>query len=94
MLPFLIKSTHGTYGTVLEASLPQATGNWGYVTGLKMNLRRSFHYRGKGRSYLSAGCPAPAGFPSAAFPLARTSFDFAGGPTLVSILNRSCRAKG
>ncbi len=94
VLPFLIKGTHGTYGTVLEASLPQATGNWGYVTGLKMNLRRSFHYRGKGRSYLSAGCPAPAGFPSAAFPLARTTFDFAGGPTLVSVLNRSCRAKG
>jgi len=94
VLPFLIKGAHGTYGTVLEASLPQATGNWGYVTGLKMNLRRSFRYRGKGRSYLSAGCPAPAGFPSAAFPLARTTFDFSGGPTLVSILNRSCRAKG
>jgi DNA-binding beta-propeller fold protein YncE len=94
VLPFLIRDSHGTYGTVLEASLPRATGDWGYVTGLKMNLRRHFDYRGKGRSYLSAGCPAPAGFPSAAFPLARTSFDFAGGLTLVSVLNRSCRAKG
>jgi len=94
VLPFSIKGAHGTYGTVLEASLPQATGDWGYVTGLKMDLRRSFNYRGKGRSYLSAGCPAPAGFPSAVFPLARTSFDFAGGPTLVSVLNRSCKATG
>jgi DNA-binding beta-propeller fold protein YncE len=94
VLPFLINDSRGTYGTVLEASLPRATGDWGYVTGLKMNLRRHFAYRGKGRSYLSAGCPAPAGFPSVAFPLARTSFDFAGGLTLVSILNRSCRAKG
>jgi DNA-binding beta-propeller fold protein YncE len=94
VLPFLINDSRGTYGTILEASLPRATGDWGYVTGLKMTLRRRFDYRGKGRSYLSAGCPAPAGFSAAEFPLARTSFDFAGGPTLVSILNRSCKATG
>jgi hypothetical protein len=94
VLPFLIRSEHGTYGSVLEASLPQATGNWGYVTGLRMNLHRRFSYRGRGRSYLSAGCPAPAGFPGAVFPLARTTFSFAGGPTVVSVLSRNCRAKG
>jgi DNA-binding beta-propeller fold protein YncE len=94
VLPFSIRESRGTYGTVLETSLPHATGNWGYVTGLEMNLRRSFRYRGKQHSYLSAGCPAPAGFPGASFPLARTSFAFAGGMTLVSILNRSCKAKG
>jgi DNA-binding beta-propeller fold protein YncE len=94
VLPFSIGDSRGTYGTVLEASLPHATGDWGYVTGLEMKLRRSFSYRGKRRSYLSAGCPAPAGFPGAVFPLARTSFAFAGGMTLVSVLNRSCRAKG
>ncbi len=94
VLPFSIRESHGTYGTVLETSLPHATGNWGYVTGLEMNLRRSFRSHGKRRSYLSAGCPAPAGFPGAVFPLARTSFAFAGGMTLVSILNRSCKAKG
>jgi DNA-binding beta-propeller fold protein YncE len=94
VLPFSIRESRGTYGTVLETSLPHATGNWGYVTGLEMKLRRSFHFHGKQRSYLSAGCPAPAGFPGAVFPLARTSFAFAGGMTLVSILNRSCKAKG
>jgi DNA-binding beta-propeller fold protein YncE len=94
VLPFAIKGSHGTYGTILEASLPQATGNWGYVTGLQMTLRRRFSYRGKARSFLSAGCPAPAGFPGAVFPLARTSFAFAGGMTLVSVLSQSCKAKG
>jgi len=94
VLPFLLGDGHGTYGTTLEASLPQATGSWGYVTGLTMNLRRRFSYRGKARSFLSAGCPAAPGFPSAVFPLARTSFVFAGGPTLVSVLNRTCTAKG
>jgi DNA-binding beta-propeller fold protein YncE len=94
VLPFQIRSSHGTYGTILEASLPRATGNWGFVTGLRMSLRRHFTYRGKSRSFLSAGCPAPPGFPSAAFPLARTDFDFAGGLTLVSVLSRTCRARG
>jgi hypothetical protein len=93
-LPFLLRKSHGTYGTTLEASLPQATGNWGYVTGLRMNLRRHFTYRGHSRSFLSAGCPAPAGFPSASFPLAKTSFNFAGNLTLDAVLNRTCRARG
>lgn len=94
VLPFLLRGRHGTYGTTLEASLPQATGSWGYVTGLRMSLRRSFRYRGRARSFLSAGCPAPAGFPSAAFPLARTSFAFAGKLTLAAVLTRTCKARG
>ncbi len=94
VLPFAIRDTNGTYGTILEAALPQATGNWGYVTGLRMTLKRRFSYRGKARSFLSAGCPAPAGFPGAVFPLARTSFDFAGGMSLVSVLSKNCTAKG
>jgi DNA-binding beta-propeller fold protein YncE len=94
VLPFLIGSSHGTYGTTLSASLPQATGSWGYVTGLRMSLRRRFHYRGRSHSYLSAGCPAPAGFSSASFPLARTSFAFAQDLNMVAVLNRDCRARG
>lgn len=85
VLAFQIASTRGTYGTTLTASLPEATGEWGYVTGLSLNLERS---------YLSAGCPAPAGFPGAVFPLLRTSFSFAGGIELRSTLNRSCEVRG
>jgi DNA-binding beta-propeller fold protein YncE len=94
VLPFLLRKSHGTYGTTLEASLPQATGSWGYVTGLRMNLRRRFSYHGHSRSFLSAGCPAPAGFPSAAFPLAKTSFAFAENLTLNAVLSRTCTARG
>jgi DNA-binding beta-propeller fold protein YncE len=94
VLPFVLRKSRGTYGTTLEASLPQATGSWGYVTGLRMSLRRRFTYRGRSRSFLSAGCPAPAGFPSAAFPLAKTSFAFAGDLTLDAVLTRTCRARG
>lgn len=94
VLPFLLRKSRGTYGTTLEASLPQATGNWGYVTGLRMSLQRRFSYRGHSRSFLRAGCPAPPGFPSAAFPLAKTSFAFAGSLTLDAVLTRTCKARG
>jgi DNA-binding beta-propeller fold protein YncE len=94
VLPFVLRKSRGTYGTTLEASLPRATGNWGYVTGLRMNLRRRFSYRGHTRSFLSAGCPAAPGFPSAAFPLAKTSFAFAGNLTIDAVLTRTCRARG
>jgi hypothetical protein len=93
-LPFEVKATKGTYGTVLVASLPEVTGNSGYITGLSLNLGRSFSSHGKRRSYLSAGCPAPKGFPGASFPFAKASFAFAGGRGISSTLTRSCRARG
>ena len=93
VLPFTISASHGTFGTVLEASLPEVTGEWGYVTGVKISLGRRFSSGGKQRSYLSAGCPAPAGFPGAVFPLLRTDFAFVGGLSLSSTLSRSCQVK-
>jgi DNA-binding beta-propeller fold protein YncE len=84
---------HGRFGTVLTASLPEALGNWGYVTAIEMRLFRRYAVDGERRSYLSAGCPAPEGFPGAIFTLARTSFGFADGATLTSALTRSCQVR-
>ena len=83
---FKIKKTKGTFGTVLEASFPKATGDWGYITGISLNLKRS--------KFMKAGCPAPKGLTKVPFPFAKTSFDFAGGLKLQSTLNRTCEAKG
>jgi hypothetical protein len=95
VIPFAIRRiAHGDYGTALTASLPQALGSWGYVTAIQMKLGRRFSYRGKRHSFISAGCPAPKGFPGAIFKLARTSFGFAGGTRLNSTLTRSCNARG
>jgi hypothetical protein len=88
-LPFVIKRTKGTFGTVLEANLPQISGEWGSITQMSMTLGRSFASHGQSSSYLAAGCPAPKGFPGAVFPLAKTTFEFA-GTTLQTTLNRSC----
>ncbi|HEY6731811.1 MAG TPA: hypothetical protein VI039_12410 [Solirubrobacterales bacterium] len=82
VLPFEIAKAKGTYGTVLSASLPRVTGEWGYVTGISLNLKRGF---------VAAGCPAPPGFSSAVFPLMRTRLSFAGGVRVSSTIIRSCK---
>jgi hypothetical protein len=92
--PLRFEHDRDTFGTVLRASLPEATAGIAYVTRISLTLRRRYRYRGKTRSYLSAGCPAPRGFPGAVFPLARASLDFTDGPTLTKVLTRSCRAAG
>lgn len=93
-LPFVIGSAgKGPYGATLSASLPGFTSKWGYVTGISLDLGRSFRYRGHQRSYLSAGCPAPKGFPGATFPLARASLAFADHEPVDQTLTRSCGAR-
>ncbi len=95
VIPFQIStSRRGTYGTTLTANLGKALGDKRNLTGLEMTLQRRYSYRGKARSYISAGCPAPKGFPGAVFSLARTSFAFAGGTKLTSTLTRDCKVRG
>jgi hypothetical protein len=94
VIPFQIRPiAHGTYGTALVATLPGSIGSWGYVTGIEMTLSRRYSYRGRPHSYLSAGCPAPKGFNTVPFSLARTSFAFADGRMLTSTLTRTCAAR-
>lgn len=93
-LTFALAPAKGTFGTVLRASLPEVTGSSGYITGISLNLGRSFRSHGKTHSYLSASCPAPKGFPGAVFPFARASFGFAGKTTVTSTLTRSCGVRG
>jgi hypothetical protein len=89
-LPFELRPSSGTFGTVMKAQLPNVTGKSGYITGLTMNLGRSFTYRGARHSYLSASCPAPKGLNKVPFPLARAEFSFGGGKHLTSTLVSSC----
>ena len=46
------------------------------------------------RSYLSTGCPAPAGFTSTTFPLLRAAYAFVGAKTVSDTLVRTCRTGG
>jgi hypothetical protein len=91
-LPFVVSRTGGTFGTLLSASLPQVTSEWGYITGIGLELDRI--PVGRGRGYVSASCPAPAGFSLATFTLARSTFSFAGGTSVGANLQRTCRVGG
>jgi hypothetical protein len=91
-LPFVISQSKGTFATTLTATFPAADNN--LVTAIDLELQRTYPYRGQKRSYASAGCPAPKGFPGASFPFAKASYVFAGGRKLSSTLTRSCRARG
>jgi hypothetical protein len=92
-IPFTISAAKGDYGTTLTAPMPNVGNEWGFITGLSLNLGRIFHYRGERRAYLSADCPAPDGISIAPFDFARATFHF-GSEKVRSTLSRSCRARG
>jgi hypothetical protein len=90
---FHIRQARGTFGTILTAALPAALNRNGYLKRIVLNLRRTFTYRGRVHSYLSAACAAPQGFTSALFPFVRVGMTFADGRKLASTLIRSCRVQ-
>jgi hypothetical protein len=94
VLNFKILQRPGTFGTVIRTSLPKAARRWAYVTRFEMRLRRTYLYRGKRRSYVSAGCAAPEGFPGAVYPFAKGTFKFDGGRRITTTLIRDCKVRG
>jgi hypothetical protein len=94
VLAFGVGHGHGTYGTRLVATVPAKTRRTAHITSFSLRLHRVFTVGGEPRSYLSAGCPAPAGFPSATFPLVRASYGFVDEKTVSDTLVRTCQAEG
>src|SRR5262249_186803 len=73
-VPFIVRrAPRAPYGARITALLPSVASDWGFIAGFSMNFGRSYSFGGIRRSYLSAGCPAPAGFPGAPFDLVRLS---------------------
>jgi hypothetical protein len=93
LIVFHIRHGSGLYDTTLSGDLPAATNRYGYVRKISLRFFRLFTYRGRVRSYLSAACAAPSGFPGTVFSFARASMAFADGSTLSSSLTRSCRVR-
>jgi hypothetical protein len=93
VLVFELGKTSGLYRTTFTAQLPQVAAEWGYVSGVSLSLKRTFLFKGKTKSYLSAGCPAPAGFPGATFSFAKATFGFEDGRMLTSTMTRSCKTE-
>lgn len=93
VLAFAIEPGRGQFGTRLVATVPPDTRRTAHITGFTLDLHREFTVGGFQHSYLSAGCPAPAGFPGATFPLVRAAYSFVGGKTISSTLTRACHAR-
>lgn len=94
ILAFAIERLRGTFGTRLAAVVPKRTRRLTHITSFSLHLRRSYRFGGRRRSYLSAGCPAPPGFPGVTFPLLRASYRFDGGPSVGTTVTRTCHARG
>ena len=91
VLTFRLKKQPGLFGTVMSTQLPPSAQGWAYLSHFDMTLDRRYRSHGETRSYVSAACGAPAGFPGAVFPLAKASYGFANGQTLRTTVVRSCR---
>jgi hypothetical protein len=94
VLPLTISNTGSDlFGTVLSAKIPTLAGGLGSVTKIDLTIGRNYTYRGRHLSFISASCPAPAGFSGAGFSLARGSFYFADGKKLEATLARNCHVR-
>jgi hypothetical protein len=94
VLPFEISHRRqGKYGAVFSTKIPELASDLGYVTEIGMKIGRTYAYKGKRRSFISASCAAPAGFSGASFPLAKATFTFANGQRLTTGLLRDCKVR-
>lgn len=58
VVPATVTRIHkGRFGLHLEARVPRIAGGAGSATNFELRIGRRFTYRGKKKSFLSAGCP-------------------------------------
>lgn len=89
----IVHRDQGRFGTILRARIPKLGGGLGSVTEIDLDVGRRYLFGGKRRSYLSAACAAPAGWPGAAFTFARGSFRFEGHRKIESEVIRDCQVR-
>jgi len=94
VLPFKIsRRSKGEFGTVFSTRIPEIAADLGYVTKLDLSIGRKYRYAGEQRSFISASCAAPAGFPGGVFELAKATFSFGDGRSLSTSLARDCTVR-
>jgi hypothetical protein len=85
--------TRKSSGLSLVANVPTIDGGYGYISSFAFSLKRRFHFDGQEKSFLNADCPAPGGLSETIFPLAKASYEFAGGESLQSTVVSHCKVK-
>jgi hypothetical protein len=93
IIPFTVHHKKGAFRTVLVTTIRRSVGPWPHVANFQIRVGRSFNWRGRKRSYLSASCPAPPGFTEGFLSFARATYTFTGGRQLTTESVRSCKAR-
>jgi hypothetical protein len=93
VIPVKISRGTGRFGTVLTTRVPKLAGGFGSITELQLRIGRRYSFQGERRSYLSAACAAPEGFPGATFTFAKGAFSFAGRKPIPAFISRSCQVR-
>lgn len=94
VLPLTISSPDkDRFGTRLTANIPTLANGVGSVSEIDLEVGRTYSYRGRRQSYLSASCAAPAGFPGAIFSFARGNFEFSDGRTIKTVISDDCKVR-
>jgi len=93
IVPVSYSRRNGILGTIMTTVVPRSLRSFISFRHFDMTLQRTYFYRGKRRSLLSAACAAPAGFPGAIFPLAKITYDFSTGQRLTTTIVRSCTVR-
>jgi hypothetical protein len=93
IVPFKVRQTHGTFGTILTAHISKFLNKWLYLSRFEFVLGRTFGFRGKEHGFVQATCPAPHGSDTAIVPFARVTFQFPTTKTLRTTLVRACRVR-
>ncbi|HXR61233.1 MAG TPA: hypothetical protein VN732_07910 [Solirubrobacterales bacterium] len=89
----IARQDEGEFGTLLRTHVPRLGGGLGSITEIGLTIGRRYSFAGKRRSYLSAACRAPAGFPGASFTFARARFRFESHRPIRTILVRNCKVR-
>jgi hypothetical protein len=89
VFPFAISRRQGLFGTLLTADV--RISRWSRITDFKLVLNRTFRYKGRPRSFLSASCPAPKGFTVGVSPFVRATLSFGDGTKSEIAVVSSCR---
>jgi hypothetical protein len=93
VIPFVVKRQPGAFRTVLVATLRRSVGTWPHVSRFRIDVGRSFSFRGRRHAYLSASCPVPPKFTAGFLSFARATYTIAGGEEFSIESVRSCRAR-
>ncbi len=83
----LIGHEGGKYGTTAEVKVPTIVAGQGSLIAFKAKIKRSFTYKGKKQSVLTATCPTGHLY-------AHGDFTFADGTKLQGSVAKSCTPKG